>query len=189
MQLRPAQAAEIPAFDAAIAAQKCNNWAWAASIETVLRLQEVKLDQHELVTRLQGGEVCDDDFTRFEDLPRLVEGEHVLEDGRKVRISAAYAAGAPTNIDDLIVTLRQGRPLIVFWKGHAYLLCGLIYDEYIGGGGQRVFIVREMKLRDPFVAAGDKRFVSFVKGPDDPNDINGLMQIRVTPVEQQPWQR
>ena len=189
LQVRPAQTAEVPAFTATVAAQKCKNWTWAATLETVLRLQQVQLDQHQLVTKLQGGEVCDDNFTNFEDLPRLVEGEYVLEDGRKVRVSASYLAGAPTNIDDLIVAMRQGRPLILFWKGHAYLLCGLIYDEYIAGGGHRIFVVREMKLRDPYVAAGDKQFVTFVKDTDDPNDIDGLMQVKVTPVEQQPWQR
>ncbi len=189
MQVRPAQTAEVPAFTATVAAQKCKNWTWAAALETVLRLQKVPLDQHQLVTKKQGGEVCDDDFTRFEDLPRLVEGEYALEDGRKVRVSASYLAGAPTNIDDLIVAMRQGRPLILFWKGHAYLLCGLLYDEYIGANGQRVFVVREMKLRDPYVAAGDKQFVTFVRDTDDANDIDGLMQVKVTPVEQQPWQR
>ena len=85
--------------------------------------------------------------------------------------------------------MRQGRPLILFWNGHAYLLCGLLYDEFIASDGGRVFVVREMKLRDPYVAAGDKQFVTFVRGTDDPNDIDGLMQVTVTPVEQQPWKR
>ena len=191
LQLR--QSVEVPAFTATIAAQKCEDWAWAAALETVLRLQEVKLDQRHWVTKLHGGELCDDNFGKFEDLPRLVEGEYVREDGSKVRVSASYLAGAPTNVDDLIVALRQGRPLILFWKGHAYLLCGLLYDEYINssidGTGQKFFTVREMKLRDPYVAAGDKQFVTFVRGSDDPNDIDGLMQVKVTPVEQQPWKR
>jgi len=189
MQLRPAQTAEVPAFEPAIAAQKCSNWAWAAALETVLQLHGVKLDQHQLVTKLQGGEVCDDDFRRFEDLPQLVEGEYVLEDGRKLRVAASYVSGAPTNIDELIVAMRQGRPAILFWKAHAYLLCGLTYDEYIGANGRRMFIVREMKLRDPYFAAGDKQFVNFVKGSDDPEDINGFMQVKVTSVEQQEWKR
>ena len=189
LQVRPAQIAEVPAFTAAVAVQKCQNWAWAAALETALRLQQVKLGQRELITKLQGGEVCDDDFRRFEDLPRLVEGEYVREDGSKLRVSASYLAGAPTNVDDLFVALRRGRPLILFWKGHAYLLCGLLYDEFIASDGGRVFVVREMKLRDPYVAAGDKQFVTFVRGTDDPNNIDGLMQVTVTPVEQQPWKR
>ena len=190
LQLRPGQIAEVPAFDTVVAEQKCKNWSWAAALETVLRLQGVKLGQRELVTKLQGGEVCDDDFTRFEDLPKLVEGQYAREDGSKVRVSASYQPGAPTNVDDVIVAMRQGHPLVLFWKGRAYLLCGLVYDEYIGPNGQRIFDVRQMKLLDPYFGADDdEQFVTFVKGTDDTNDINGLMQVTVSPVEQQPWKR
>jgi hypothetical protein len=189
LQMKPGQVAEVPAFSPAIAEQKCKNWAWAAALETVLRLQGVTLGQRELVTRQQGGEVCDDDFNRFEELPKLVEGEYAREDGSKVRVSASFHAGAPTNVDLLIDSMRRGRPLVLFWKGHAYLLCAVIYDEYIAPSGQRIFEVRQMELRDPYVAAGDERFVTFVKGTDDTSDIDGLMQVSVRPVEEQSWKR
>lgn len=188
LQMRPGQFVEVPTFTATVAAQKCKDWAWAAALETVLRLQEIKVGQRDWITKLRGGELCDDDFSRFEDLPRLIDGEYVREDGSKARVSATYLAGAPTNVADLIVAMRQGRPLILFWKGHAYLLCGLVYDEYIAPNGQRIFEVREMKLRDPYFAGG-KQFLTFVKGTDDANDLNGLMQVTVTPVEQQRWKR
>jgi hypothetical protein len=188
LQVRPGQLVDVPSFTATVAAQKCKDWAWAAALDTVLGLQGVKLGQKYWITKLHGGELCDDDFSRFEDLPRLIEGEYTREDASKVRVSASYVAGAPTHVDDLIVALRRGHPLILFWKGHAYVLSGLVYDEYIATSGQRIFEVREIKLRDPYLSGG-KQFVTFVRGTDDANDINGVMQVTVTPVEQQPWQR
>lgn len=188
LQVRPGQLVDVPSFTATVAAQKCKDWAWAAALDTVLGLQGVKLGQKYWITKLHGGELCDDDFSHFEDLPRLIEGEYTRADDSKARISVTYLAGAPTNVDDMIVALRRGHPLILFWKGHAYVLSGMVYDEYIAQSGQRIFEVREMKLRDPYLSGG-KQFLSFVKGTDDPKDIDGLMQVTVTPIEQQPWQR
>ena len=188
LQVRPGQLVDVPSFTATVAAQKCKDWAWAAAIDTVLGLQGVKLGQKYWITKLHGGELCDDDFRSFENLPRLIEGEYTRADDSKARVSASYAPGAPTNVDDMIVAMRRGRPLILFWKGHAYVLSGLVYDEYIAPSGQRIFEVREMKLRDPYFSGG-KQFVTFVKGTDDAKDIDGVMQVTVTPIEQQPWQR
>jgi hypothetical protein len=188
LQVRPGQLADVPSFTATVAAQKCRDWAWAAALDTVLGLQGVKLGQKYWITKLHGGELCDDDFNRFEDLPRLIEGEYTRNDDSKARVTASYVAGAPTNVDDMIASIRRGRPVILFWKAHAYVLSGVVYDEYIAPSGQRMFEVRELKLRDPYFSGG-KQFVTFVKGTDDANDINGVMQVTVTPLDQQPWQR
>jgi len=185
---RPGQLVDVPTLTVTVAAQRCRDWAWAAALDTVLGVQGVKRGQKYWISKLHGGELCDDDFNRFEDLPRLIEGEYAREDGSKVRVSAGYTIGAPTNVDNLIVSLQHGRPLILFWKAHAYVLAGMVYDEYVAPSGQRIFEVREMKLRDPYLSGG-KQFLTFVKGTDDANDINGLMQVTVTPADQQPWQR
>ena len=179
--------AELPSPAAATAAQKCENWAWAAGMETLLRTQDVALDQHYWVQKSDGGEICLETLASLEQLARVVTGEYVLDDGRKVRLEAHTAPGAPVNMDSIILSLRRGQPTLLLWKGHAYVLYGAVYDEYISPTGHRFFDIREIKLIDPFYVEDERRLVSFLKDRDDPGDIGGTFEVTVTPITPTDW--
>lgn len=186
----PQQNIALPEFTPVIAAQKCENYAWAAGLETLLRAQNVvTLDQHYWVTKLWGGELCEPDFGKFEDLAKAIDGEYVRDDGSKVRVKTTYVAGVPQAVDSLIADLRRGRATLFFWKGHPYLLAGMVYDEYVAPNGQRLYDIQQMKLRDPYYAQGEQLFATWAKDTDSLADINGTMQVTVTTIEQQPWIR
>lgn len=184
--VHPDQKAELPKLEAARAAQKCENWAWAAGLETSLRLQGVHLPQNYWVMKANGGEVCDDRPVNLEKISKMIDGKYVLDDGRKVILESTTIKGAPTAVDPLIVATRAGRPLVFLWKGHPYLYTGMIYHEMVYATGQRVFEVQEIKLLDPFAPA-EKQAVSFKPATDDPAEINGLLDIKATPIEPQSW--
>jgi hypothetical protein len=185
--IHPDPKAELPKLDAVRAAQKCENWAWAAGLETSLRLQGVSsLPQNYWVMKANGGEVCDDRPVDLAKISKLIDGKYTLADGRKVLLESFMVSGVPTAVDPLIVPTRAGRPLVFLWKGHPYIYVGMSYHEVVWATGQRDYEVQEMKLLDP-LAAPEKQAIAFNPANDDPADINGLLDIKATPIEPQSW--
>src|SRR5262249_38753157 len=95
--VHPDQKAELPKLDAVSATQKCENWAWAAGLETSLRLQGVSnLPQNYWVMKANGGEVCDDRPVDLAKISKMIDGKYTLDDGRKVVLESSTIAGVPT---------------------------------------------------------------------------------------------
>jgi hypothetical protein len=135
-----------------VARQKCENWAWAAALETMLQVQDAGIAQEFWIQRINGGEVCLPRADSFENLARFLEsGPYVLDNGRKVRLAVQYGEGAPNSPDDLIASVQRKSPIMLFWRGHPYVIAGVVYDEYLAPTGSRLFEVRELKLLDPFI--------------------------------------
>jgi len=187
--LRPDQKVEIKDLvSTAPARQKCENWAWAASLETILQTQKVPLPQSYWVLKADGGEVCKDGSASLSSLRKLINGVYILEDGRKVRLEATTVAGAPEEMDAMIDAPRTGRPLMLLWKGHAYLYRGMVYDEMLAPTGQRWFFVKQLELLDPFGDGPEKQAATYNRDQDDPNDIAGMVDVVATAVEGTDWQ-
>ncbi|MGI9103236.1 MAG: hypothetical protein ACR2IF_12435 [Terriglobales bacterium] len=184
----PPKTAEVAALALPPLGQKCANWAWASELEVMLKGQQVSLNQNYWVQKANGGEVCVETLPSLEDLTRLVDGAYVLDDGRKVRLVSKAIDGAPGIPDDVIGPLREGRPLLMFWKGRALAVRAVVYDEYIYPNGQRMFQIREMKMVDPLLPGKDGE-LGFVTGRDDASQITGIYRVVVEPVKTQPWQR
>lgn len=180
---RPNQTVEIKGLKVPAPVQKCENFGWAAGLELMLRMQGVALDQKYWVTKMEGGELCITQLRPMEELAGVVNGEYLLDVGRKVQLQARITHGAPTVLDDFIVSLREGSPFLLVWKGHPYVVYGMTYDEFIAQNNARIFMVKEIKLIDPLAAADDpQRQVSFVRGRDNLGDVDGTMMVRAVPV-------
>ena len=184
--VNPAVTAELTSPPAGGVAQKCENWAWAGGVEAILRSQGVPLDQHYWVQKSDGGEICLESLAPLEQIARVLNGEYVLDDGRKVRLEARYTVGSPVNLDSIILGLRGGRPALAVWKGHAYIVYGVMYDEYVAPTGNRYFDIRELKLVDPFFE-DEGRLVSFLKDRDDTADLGGTFEVTATPIKLTDW--
>ena len=182
----PDQKADIADLKLPAASQPCTSYAWAVAVETMLKAQDVPLDQHFWVQKAIGGELCIDPPPDLDRLTRSFNGTYVLNDGRKVALEMKVIAGAPTIPDDAIAPLKQGRPALVFWKSRAYVLRGAVYDEYLFPNGQRMYQIKELKLLDP-LAPPKQREVSFVNGTDDPADITALVIVIATPLNPPSW--
>src|SRR5690348_9995105 len=97
LQLVPDQHAEIADLLVPPAAQDCFNWSWAAGIEAMLRAQKVEsLPQSYFIRKLYPGDLCVDEAVDFERLGRAVDGEYVVDAGRKVRLESRFTPGPPT---------------------------------------------------------------------------------------------
>ena len=168
------------------AAQACTSYAVAVAIEAMLRAQKVPLDQHFLVQRVNGGEACVDPLPDLDQLSRRINGTYTLDDGSKVKLETHIIAGAPTIPDDAIAPLKQGIPLLILWKSRAYLLHGVVYDEYIYPNGQRMFQLMELRMTDPLSQAKEREVV-FKNGTDDPADIAAIIRVDATALNPNSW--
>lgn len=179
--------AAMAAFSVVPAGGECGNWAWAAATQSILALDEVKVDQHILLQKAYGGEVCDDRL----DLPALaqvINGDYQLgpKKGMKV-VTRVFPAGAPIGAEDLIAAIRRNRPMIVFYRSHPYVAVAVDYDEYIGPNGARIWDARTVTLLDPTAGDEDHRRVIFDKSKDNVGDFTGAMEFVLFPTEQVEW--
>lgn len=177
-QLKPDQTADLPEGKLATAKQSCENWAIAAGLETILKKKGVSLDQSFWVMKLNYGELCAD-LPSIDTLAKVVNDEFVLDDGRHVRLELQFTPGAPGHVDSIIAGLQEQQVSLLIWSGHPYYLSGVTYDEYIGKDGSRLFEIKELRLANTFAG---KPGIAFVRGRDDPGEIQGIVTVTVTPV-------
>lgn len=176
-RLRPDQVAELAPGKLATAKQSCENWAMAAGLETMLKKKGVSLNQSFWVMKLNYGELCAD-LPTIDALAKVVNDEFVLEDGRHVRLELQFTPGAPGQVDSIIAGLHDQQVALLIFHGHPYYLAGVTYDEYIGKDGSRLFEIKELRLANTFAG---KPGIAFVRGRDDPAEIQGIVTVSVTP--------
>jgi hypothetical protein len=125
---------------------------------------------------LNGGELCVNDTPTIEALTQAVDKEYVLDDGRHVRLEIHFDPGPPVNVDPIIAGLKQQQVTLLLWRGHPYYLTGVTYDERIGRDGTRFFEVKEIRLANTYPKLPG---VTFLKGRDDPAEIQGILSVKV----------
>jgi hypothetical protein len=178
----------VPAPDI-VAQQACGNWARSAAIEAMLAAQGVALNQEFWAFRIDGGKMCFEDWGKPERLAKDVGGDYVLDDGSRVTLALSFAPGAPTSPDLLIQRLKQGRTLMLVWRGRPYMLSGVTYDEYVYPDGGRMYEFQELRLVDPQVRNEDERVVRFSKSKDALSELQGVLDVVSTRSTSQTWIR
>jgi hypothetical protein len=158
--------------------KECENWSWVAGIVDMAETRGAHIDQQYLIDRLYGGSRCLPSAGDLADMTQRISHDYILEDGQKFRIEAQFTPGAPTQADPLILSIRQLRPVMLVWHSRCYLLTAMDYDEYIGPTGSKMFIVTALGLFDP-VAPEGKRDVTFSRDVDNPNDLNGVVDLSI----------
>jgi hypothetical protein len=175
--LKPDQTVDLTSeTKLSLAKQNCENWALAAGLEAILKSQNVELNQNFWVMRLAGGELCIADLPTIVAVTKVVNREFVLDDGRHVRLEAHFVPGPPVTVDSVIVGLKLQQISLVIWRGHPYFLTGITYDERIGRDGTRLFEVKELRLANTFAKLPG---VTFEKGRDNPDEIQGILSVAV----------
>ena len=182
--LKPDQTVDLAEPKTVTAKQNCENWALAAGLEAMLRQQNAGLSQTFWILRLYGGELCESRLPAMEALAKDMGHEFVLDYGRHVRLQLNFVPGAPSNVDALIMGLKQQQISLILLRGHPYYLTGATYDERIRLDGGRVFVLKELRLSNTF--AGQPG-VTFENGRDSLEDIQGVLSATVTVVPVQEW--
>lgn len=158
------------------AKQRCENWALAAGLETMLRKQGVALDQNFWIMRINLGELCVNTLPSMDNLASVVNREFVLDDGRHVLLAIRYTPGPPTNVDEVIAGLKQQQVALLFFHGHPFYLTGATYDLQIGREGLRRFMIKELRLANTF--AGEPG-ITFQRYREENEEIEGILTVSV----------
>lgn len=188
MEVLPDKLVEVADPGYVAAGEACPTWGWAATMQAMLARQEAQFTQEHWLFKVYGGTRC----LEIGDLAALasqVTGDFRDETGKQFHIEFTYQEGAPRLMDDIIASLKQDRPLVVIWKGHPYLLQGVLYSEGVTNTGVRYYTVRELRLLDPYVAAGEGHAVVFKNPDDDPAEIDGTYQVTATEIQGSDWLR
>src|SRR2546425_1200319 len=90
MYRKPNQKVEIAnaASSLASAHRKCENFAWAAIVETMMRAQEVLITQDDWAIRTSSGEKCYPSLDDYAQRAQTLNGNYSLDGGRKIRVHA-----------------------------------------------------------------------------------------------------
>lgn len=175
--LKPDQSVDLASDSKLVTAkQSCENWALAAGLETMVQQQNVALNQNFWVMRMNGGELCQAGLPAIDALMQVVNKEFVLDDGRHVGLELHFVPGPPVNVDAVIAGLKLQQISLLLWRGHPYFLTGITYDERIGRDGTRFFEVKQLRLANPFPKLPG---VTFEKGRDNPDEIQGILSVSV----------
>ncbi len=160
------------------AERPCENWMWAAALDSLLQAKQAATGQEYQILRLYGGDLCAE-VKSYAELGEKISHEYTMPDGRKFLLQAQYTEGAPSLLEPVIVAMKDQHPLMLVWKHHPYVLVGIVYDEYVALNGSRLFKLKELRLIDP--ATGQA--LSFFPEKDDAASINGVMNVTVTPLQ------
>ena len=79
-------------------------------------------------------------------------------------------------IPTIVSALRDGRPMLIVWQAHPYLIQGVLFDDRIYPGAQHTFIGKELHLINP----ADAKPVKLALDDDSLADITGVMDAVVT---------
>ncbi|MCU1283853.1 MAG: hypothetical protein JWO13_203 [Acidobacteriales bacterium] len=178
------QKVEIAAAPATLqtAHRKCENYAWAAILESMMRAQAVNIPQDDWAIRTSNGMKCFPTLNDYAERALAITADYALDGGRKVHIDGSYTPGALADPATFVNSIRLGRPLMVVLNSRPYMLYAVIYDELIhttGATGVQ-YVLKEMKLLDAALPPGNpKRIVSFATTPETIGQITGVMSVSV----------
>jgi hypothetical protein len=167
-----------------MAHRKCENYAWAAIVDAMMRAQDVKIPQDDWATNTSAGMKCFPSLTDYPERALAISTDYTLDGGRKVHIDATYVAGSLADPATFVNSLRLKRPLMVVLNGRPYMLFAIIYDDLIHSTGAtgHQYQLREFKLLDAALPPGKpERIVSFATTPETLDQITGVMMVNVTP--------
>jgi hypothetical protein len=177
---QPPKTAEIPDLKVPTLKQACPNWAWAAAVELMLEKQNVvDYKQTYWILKSAAGELCIEAPIDLDQLKHWVDGDYKLMDGSDVHFEGTVVAGPPQDVGYLIRLLQEGRPALVLWRGHPYVLQAVEYDEYIYPNNQRMYEARKLTFLDPL----GKDPAVFDKAKDDLSELGGVFEVKVGPIE------
>lgn len=160
--------------------QACPNWAWAAAVELMLEQQNVvDYRQEYWILKSAAGDLCLESPIDLDQLKQWIDGDYQLMDGNSVHFEATVTTGAPQDVAHFVQLLKDGQTALVLWKGRPCVLKSIEYDEYIYPNNQRMFEARKLTLIDPL----SKDPIVFEKLKDDMDDLGGILEVKVGPIE------
>jgi len=158
----PNRQIEIAFIDFTPAEKDCLNYAWAAAVQSLLRAQQVRMKQSDLVMKASGGDKCYTAIDDYHALMKSLEGDYTPEANRRIKISTRLL-----NVNDpntVVGSLLRQRTIVIVRDGRPYLLKGATYDDhYTGDTYTHWYVLRQLRLIDPARAGAAEVVIDFTK--------------------------
>lgn len=142
------------------ARQKCPQWCWAASVETIFAINGYEVWQEDIVSRLYPGLACSS-ATGIA-ITNATTGRWTDRRGHRFRAQARPLLDLTMHLANsnaaaqVAGELAAGRPLINGAMGHATVLTAMTYWRDFFGRGQ----VQQLTVRDPWPGNQNRRMLS-----------------------------
>lgn len=149
-----------PSFSVRSAQQACQNWCWAACVQSIFNTHGYNVSQRAIIERLYGGSLPCVSATG-QQLASLTNGWWDVGNFRfRVRSEqllnldmGIWTQNIPTRVD---AELRSGRPLLNGSLGHATMLTAMTYLRDHTGR----FSISQLIVRDPWPFSPHLRYLS-----------------------------
>ena len=106
-------------------------------------------------------------------------GRHLLNDGRPIMVKADYFGPEAMGAPQLIRAILDNHPLLTKWNSHFYVVRGIVY-RWIGDDSGMTTLLMKLLLVDPRYS-DSKREVTFTRGTDDADKIQGFLLVTSAP--------
>jgi len=152
-----------------------------AALETIFGDKEVCCSKNSAL----GDKAAAADPRSLKDIVAKLDGRHLLSDGRPIHVTADYVVADAINGGTLISMVLNGRPALMQWNSHLYVLHGVIY-RWIESGDPatrsmgRMTVVYKLLLWD-MRFSDSRREVVFDRTTDDLSKVQGMLFLQAAP--------
>ena len=143
--------------------QECEQWCWAACVETAFGLRGYSIDQQTLAAKVFGDPyVCKPANGPM--IKHAVDGYwtdlngYQFQANLNIVMDLDYGISHPNPLNVVWEELRAGRPLLSGSVGHATLITAMNYTEMPGSGYPPQ--TNSVTLRDPWPYTPNKRYMT-----------------------------
>ncbi len=115
----------------------------------------------------------------LKEIATKLTGRHLLNDGRPIMVKADYFGPEAMGAPQLIRAILDNHPLLTKWNSHFYVVRGIVY-RWIGDDSGMTTLLMKLLLVDPRYS-DSKREVTFTRGTDDADKIQGFLLVTSAP--------
>jgi len=150
----------------------------SAALETIFHDPDVCCGKNSALQAV----VLGADPLSLNDLSNRIRGSYVLDDGRRVILTAEYVPPSSINPAPIIASLAKNQAALVEWKSHLYVLYGAIFDETRGRtpGTGNVLAIHKLLLLDTRFSDA-RRETSLDREGNIQTDLQGLLILKLEP--------
>jgi hypothetical protein len=123
------------------------------------------------------------DAGSLKDIAGKLEGKHLLNDGRPVKVTAEYVAADRISAGPLIAMVMNEHAALIEWNSQLYVLHGVVYRWIESGdptSGSKTMVIHKLLLWDPRFS-DSRRDVVFDRTKDDLSKLQGLLFLQSAP--------
>ncbi len=149
-----------------------------ASLETVFHDRDVCCGKNSALR----DNVLAADAKSLQNIAEKLEGRHLLNDGRPIKVTAEYVTSDAINAGHLITMMLNQQAALMEWNSRLYVVRGVVYrwmesGDPTNGSRAKITVIHKLLLWDTRFS-DSRRKVIFDRTTDDLNKVQGLLFLQ-----------